>query len=281
MTSATARGTTRGVRPTTSVAELSAAVEVVASFVQGFDPGVYSGEDAAHLVTVFTRAERFGGAGKTLAANRAASCNRHVLTGHRSAAEWLATQTGESVGDALSVLALGGDLVDQPGVDEALREGKLSPTWARLVSTAVRENPAREGDLLEGARHDNLRQLKERCLRARRRAAPPTTRRRPRPASTPAGTVAPGPTRRGPSGSRPASPPMPGPRCWPRSGPGATASSRRRGGRDSSSPRRLPGRRPGGPGDRGGDPRGHHHGGHQGRWRGELHPRLHHEAPHP
>lgn len=149
------------------MAELSAAVEVVAAFVHAFDPGLYSGEDAEHLVTVFTRAERLGGAGKTLAANRAAECNRHVLTGHRSAAEWLAAQTGESVGDALNVLRLGEDLVDQPGVDEALREGKLAPTRAKLVSTAVKTNPSSEDELLQGAQHDNLRQLRERCLRAK------------------------------------------------------------------------------------------------------------------
>ena len=173
MASVTDQGTTKEERPTTSVAELSAAVEVVASFVSGFDPGLYAGEDAAHLVTVFTRAERLGGAGKTLAATRAAVCNRHVLTGHRSAAEWLATQTGESVGQAVDVLVLGSDLVDQPGVDEALRQGKLSPTRARLVSQAVKENPSSEGDLVHGAQHDNLRQLKERCLRARAQGRSP------------------------------------------------------------------------------------------------------------
>ena len=172
MTVTTATRTTNGAGATSPTdaatpAELSAAVEVVASFVHAFDPGLYSGADAEHLVTVFTRAERLGGAGKTLAANRAAVCNRHVLTGHRSPAEWLAARTGESVGDALGVLRLGGDLVDQPGVDEALREGKLSPTRAKLVSTAVKQNPSSEDDLLRGAQHDNLRQLRERCLRAK------------------------------------------------------------------------------------------------------------------
>ncbi|HEX7443206.1 MAG TPA: hypothetical protein VF320_04935 [Acidimicrobiales bacterium] len=173
MTSATARGTTRGERPTTSVAELSAAVEVVASFVQSFDPGLYSGEDAASLLSLFTRAEHLCMAGKTLAANRAAVCHRHVLTGHRSAAEWLAAQTGESVGQAVDVLALGSDLVDQPGVDEALRQGKLSATRARLVSKAVKEHPSSEPELVNGAQHDNLRQLKERCLRAKAQGRSP------------------------------------------------------------------------------------------------------------
>src|SRR5664280_770184 len=132
MTVATSRRTTSGAGATSPVAELSAAVEVVASFVHAFDPGLYSGADAEHLVTVFTRAERLGGAGKTLAANRAAVCNRHVLSGHRSPAEWLAARTGESVGDALNVLRLGEDLVDQPGVDEALRGSSLppGPSWS-------------------------------------------------------------------------------------------------------------------------------------------------------
>jgi hypothetical protein len=146
---------------------LSAVVDSLASFVGTFAPGCYSGEDAATLVGLFTRAERLCAAGKTLAAQRAAESHRHLVSGHRTPAEWLAAQTGESVGQAIDVLTLGGDLVDQPGVEEALRQGTLSPSRARLVSKAVKVNPTREGDLITGARNDSFKQLKERCLRAK------------------------------------------------------------------------------------------------------------------
>jgi len=146
---------------------LLAAIDAIASFVAEFEPSIYSGEDAATLVGAFTRAERLCGAGKTLAATRAAETSRHALSGHRSAAEWLAQQTGESVGEAVDLLKLGQALEDQPEVGRAYRDGKLSRSRARLVSGAVRVNPQREHDLIDGAEQDSFRQLKERCLRAK------------------------------------------------------------------------------------------------------------------
>jgi hypothetical protein len=146
---------------------LSAAIEAIASFVAGFEPSRYSGDDAATLVSSFTRAERLCGAGKTLAAKRVAESNRHVVSGHRSAAEWLARETGGSVGEAIDLLTLGQALESQPDVEQAYRGGKLSPSRAKLVANAVKINPRREHELVKGAEKDTLRQLKERCLRAK------------------------------------------------------------------------------------------------------------------
>ena len=146
---------------------LLAAIDAIATFVAGFEPSIYSGEDAATLVGAFTRAERLCGAGKTLAATRAAESNRHSVSGHRSAAEWLAQQTGESVGEAVDLLKLGQALEDQPEVGRAYRDGKLSRSRARLVSGAARVDPGREHELVDGAQQDTFRQLKERCLRAK------------------------------------------------------------------------------------------------------------------
>src|SRR5271165_1361508 len=77
----------------TSAKALLRAVDVIAGFVADFEPGRYSGEDAASLVDVFIRAERLCGAGKTLAATRVAESNRPAEDGHRSAAHWLAGVT--------------------------------------------------------------------------------------------------------------------------------------------------------------------------------------------
>ena len=133
----------------------------------GFEPSRYSANDAALLVTTFTRAERVCSAGKTLAATRVAESNRHVVSGDRSAAEWLAKETGGSVGEAVDLLRLGQTLESQPEVEQAYRNGKLSPSRAKLVANAVKVNPGREGELVNGAEKDTLRQLKERCLRAK------------------------------------------------------------------------------------------------------------------
>ncbi len=146
---------------------LASAVEVIAGFVSGFEPGRYDGEDAAALVATFNRAERLCQAGKTLAAARVVESHRHTHEGHRSGAEWLASVTGESVGRSVDVLRLGESLADHPGIEDAYREGRLSAERAVLVTGAARVNPQRETELVERAGHDTLRRLKERCLRAK------------------------------------------------------------------------------------------------------------------
>ncbi len=151
----------------TAAKAIIAAVEVIGTFVADFEPDRYSAEEAASLVDVFIKAERLCGAGKTLAATRVADSNRPAEDGHRSAAHWLAGVTGESVGEAIDVLRLGEALEEHPGIDEAYRQGRLSRSRAKLVAGAVRVNPRSEGDVLKGAENDTLRQLKERCLRAK------------------------------------------------------------------------------------------------------------------
>jgi len=146
---------------------LRSAVEVVGSFVASFEAERYSGADAVSLVEVFSRLERLGVAGKAKAASRAARCHPDLATGHRTPAEWLSATTGDSLGDALGLLKLGDALGDQPGVDEALTNGTLAPSRARLVSDAVRVNPGAEDDLVRRAGTDTMRQLKERCLKAK------------------------------------------------------------------------------------------------------------------
>ncbi len=121
-----------GRRPSDANARvLSESVDAIADFVSNFEPGRYSGEDAASLVAMFTRAERLGAAGKTLAAARAAAANCHQINGQRSAAHWLAGVTGESVGHAVEVLDLGEALEAHPGVSDAYRTGRLPPPGSR------------------------------------------------------------------------------------------------------------------------------------------------------
>ena len=133
------------------LAYLSGMKSSLGSFMGTFDPGCLSASDAALLVPEFAWFERFGLAGKTLAATRAAEANIHRSTGRRTAAEWLADQTGESLGDAIDTLQLGNSLKSQPGVEDAVRKGKLSHRKAKTIAAAVKENPDAEGELLDGA----------------------------------------------------------------------------------------------------------------------------------
>ena len=144
-----------------------AAGEVLKAFVSGYEAGRYSGDDSVTLLKFFTEMERTAMAGKTLAAARVAGSNIHTRTGHRSAAEYIAAATGDSVGESKDTVRLGENLADQPAIDEALRGGRISRRRAQRVSEAARINPDREEDLVQGAQTDTDAEHKERCQRAR------------------------------------------------------------------------------------------------------------------
>jgi hypothetical protein len=168
MALATEVGTTTGAADTTLLLAASAAIE---SFLAGFEPGCYSGSDAEWLVKVFAKVEHLGAAGKTLAARRAADAHRAAAGGHRNDAEWLAGLTGESVGEAKGVLALGSRLEAQPGTREAFAKGRLSRARATTVAGAVAVNPAAEAEMVRAAEgEETLGQLRHRGLRAKAKA---------------------------------------------------------------------------------------------------------------
>ncbi len=152
---------------TPDVAAARAAGEIVKTFVAGLESACYSGADSVSLVAFFTEMERTAVAGKTLAARRVEESNVHLLRGHRSAAELLAAQTGDSLGEAKGLIRLGRQLAEQPELEVAFRGGKLSRRRAALVSDAAKVNPDKERDLVDGAQTDSDASLKERCLRAK------------------------------------------------------------------------------------------------------------------
>ncbi len=146
---------------------LAPLVEALAAFVESFDAGCCGGTEAEALVGLFTRGEHLCAAGKTLAAKRAAETGCHKEAGHRTPAHWLASVTGDSVGGANGVLELGEAIASLPGVEDGFRQGRFSPRRAKAVSDAARANPASADDLVRSAKEDSLRQLKDRCARAK------------------------------------------------------------------------------------------------------------------
>ena len=239
-----------------AVADAEAAGRVLARFVAALESERYTGGDSIALVRLFTTVERTASAGKTLAARRVEEANLHRLTGHRSAAELLASSTGDSVGDTKGLLRLGHQLAHRPELDEAFRAGRLSRRRATQVAEAAGVNPTREHDLVDGAQVDTDATFKERCLRAQAEGRSRQDEAR---------------HHRHLHDQRSA-------RTWTDGdgalclharlapGPGAELQAaleaqadrqfgRARHERALRDPRRLPGRRPGGPGQRAGDPR--------------------------
>jgi hypothetical protein len=155
-----------------SAESLAEAISLLESFVADFEPGRYSGDDAAVLVERFTRGEHLCATGKALAAKRAAETELFRRDGHRSAAEWLAGKTGESLGAAAGSLRLADHMEHHPGLGDALRSGELSQTRAHQVANVLQLDPTSEDELVEAAKDpkETHRQLADRCLRAKAKA---------------------------------------------------------------------------------------------------------------
>jgi hypothetical protein len=155
-----------------SADSLTEAIAVLESFVAAFEPGRYSGDDAAVLVERFTRGEHLCATGKALAAKRATETELHRKDGHRSAAEWLARKTGESLGQAAGSLQLADQMEHHRELGDTLRSGELSHARARQVADVLRVDPNSEDELVEAAKNkdETNRQLQDRCLRAKAKA---------------------------------------------------------------------------------------------------------------
>ena len=128
-----------------------------------FDPSSLHALDAVKILEEFNGIETSAAAGKTLVADRAADACEWTRGGYRSPEEWLAQKTGTSFGEARSTLETSHKLKHLPALTDAVRGGELSaPKLNQLGPVATPENEAR---LLDAARIESVRQLKDRCAR--------------------------------------------------------------------------------------------------------------------
>ena len=80
----------------------------LAEVVGRFDPAVVLASDAARVVGEAVRIKNLAATLETLAAGRVAESGLWKSKGFRSAADWLATETKERVGDAVGVIETAG-----------------------------------------------------------------------------------------------------------------------------------------------------------------------------
>src|SRR3981189_648085 len=155
-----------------SAESLTEAIALLESFVSTFEPGRYGGDDAARLVEHFSCGEHLCATGKALAAKRATETDLHKRDGLRSAAEWLARKTGDSLGGAAGSLQLADSMGEHPELGQALRTGRLSHARARQVADVLRVDPTSQDELVDAAKDptETNRQLQDRCLRAKAKA---------------------------------------------------------------------------------------------------------------
>ncbi len=125
------------------------------------------GTDAAGLVEVVGRGERVCGAMKALLAKRVAETGVWRDDGARTASHWLAEQTGTTIGAAQQVIDTARALEELPATEEAFRSGHLSATQAAEITSAAREAPEAESELLAAAESTNIKGLRDRAREVR------------------------------------------------------------------------------------------------------------------
>jgi hypothetical protein len=120
------------------------------------------------MVGIFAEVERIASAGKALYARRVESTAAFEKDGHRSAASWLAQVSGEPVGQAIGVLEATREMEQTPATMDAFASGELSMAQAREIAGAGTRDPEVERQLLQSARTESFRELKQRVAREKR-----------------------------------------------------------------------------------------------------------------
>lgn len=143
------------------------AVASLESVARELEPGCLDGRDAAALVELAARGERLCASIKAMAARRVAETKVWRAEGHRSAQNWLAEKTGETVGAAAKALDTARRLDELPETAAAFRAGELSETQAHEITDAAAADPSAERALLDAARESSVKGLRDRCRQVR------------------------------------------------------------------------------------------------------------------
>ena len=170
MTSAVDVGTTDGT--------LAGALEGVVRALEFFDAELVAPEVCKALVGQLARVERLCRVRKTQATMRAAagsagSAVRGGPDGSPSGAQWLADQSGETVGAAKAAMETVAALEDCPATKTAVEAGEVSLAQAKEIASANLANPGVEAELLGVARSMPLSTLRDEARKKRLAAIPP------------------------------------------------------------------------------------------------------------
>ena len=141
------------------------AAQLLGEVAGELEGGVLDVEGAKVLVDVLTRCERLAVAGRGVAARRVATAVNWKHAGHRNPAEWLASTTGVSVGDAARELETAARLEELP-----CNCGRVPSRVSCRARRRRRSRPARsvdpdaEASLLSLARDGaSYRSVRDRC----------------------------------------------------------------------------------------------------------------------
>ena len=146
---------------------LGSLIEELQGCVEGLDAAQLDGSVAMELCAQFARIERLGGAGRLVTAQRVKETEVWRRGGSRTAADWVARQTGCDPERAKDGLEMAGSLPECPFVGVELRAGGLSEAQAHVIAEAAAVRPEAEVRLVEFARTNSLRRLRQECRRVK------------------------------------------------------------------------------------------------------------------
>jgi 5-methylcytosine-specific restriction endonuclease McrA len=132
-----------------------------------------SGEECAVLVEELAATEKVSAAARVRAAARAGSCGAHRERGFADVSDWLARATGSTACSAKTALETAAALDSHPEAKAALDAGELSFAQARELVKVEAAVPGSSAGLLDLAKGQSLRALKDEARDRRLRAIDP------------------------------------------------------------------------------------------------------------
>lgn len=144
----------------TGIRELAAQLrDVLASS----DPALSSGGLCAEISEDLAATEKACAAARVRYAARATECGEHRKRGFADAHDWMARSAGSSAGEAREELATVSAMGQCPATRDAVLAGEVSLAQAAEIVRV----PGYETELLEVAKHESLRSLKDKARRKR------------------------------------------------------------------------------------------------------------------
>ena len=138
-----------------------------------FQAELSSGEDCALLVEELATTEKVCAAARVRAAARAGACGVHKERGFADVSDWMARASGSSSSSAKTALDTAAALEAHPEAKTALDTGELSLAQARELVRTEAECPGSAAVLLDVAKQNSLKTLKEQARDRRVRAIDP------------------------------------------------------------------------------------------------------------
>ena len=148
-------------------------LRVLRAALVGFDPEQCSGEVCAVLVEELASTEKVFAAARVRAAERAGASGAHRERGFADVSDWMARLVGSSAGAAKTALHTMAALEQQPAARAALVAGQLSLAQAQELVRTEAVAPGSTAGLLDVARTQGLKALKEEARERRAKAVDP------------------------------------------------------------------------------------------------------------